>query len=84
MEIFEIKKVCFVKGNVLYPTWKSNMQLISTDKGEFIDNAPGLGPFDAKWKDLGASPGFDWTTKLGEKVEGIIRKSRDYSWLNKY
>ncbi len=84
MDTFRIVSVRVVKGNTLHATWRSDMQIISTNKGEFIDNAPGLGPFDPKWKKLGASPGFDWKSKVEEEVTGVIRESRSYKWLNKY
>lgn len=84
MDTFRIVSVRVVRGNTLYRTWSSDMQIVSTDKGEFIDNAPGLGPFDPNWNNIGASPGFDWQSKIGEEVTGVIRESRGYKWLNKF
>ncbi|GAB4342894.1 MAG: hypothetical protein Kow0089_18300 [Desulfobulbaceae bacterium] len=84
METFRIVEVRIVKGDTLYPTWKSPMQIVKTNKGEFIDNAPGEGPFDSKWKALGASPGFNWGSKIGEETTAVIRESRGYKWINKY
>ena len=76
METFKIIEVRIVEGETLYPTWKSPMQIIKTDKGEFIDNAPGRGPFDPKWKAAGASTGFEWDLKIGEEITAVIRDSR--------
>lgn len=84
METFRIISVQVVNGNSLYRTWKSNMQKVQTDKGEFIDNAPGYGPFDPKWRAAGASPGFDWKSKIGENISAVIREARGYKWINKY
>ncbi|MDD4362248.1 MAG: hypothetical protein PHF61_09335 [Bacteroidales bacterium] len=84
MNTFLIIKVRMVRGNTLYPTWQSDMQIVTTNEGDFIDNPPGLGPFDPKWIALGASPGFDWNSKIGEEVTGVVRKSRGHKWLNKY
>lgn len=83
MGIYRIISVRMTEGRSLYQTWKSDMQLVKTDKGEFIDNAPGLGPFDNKWKAAGASPGFDWKSKIGKNTTAVIRESRGYEWINK-
>lgn len=84
MKTFLIIEVRMVKGQSLYSTWKSEMQIIKTNKGEFIDNAPGLGPFDPRWKKIGASPGFDWNSKIGGEVTATTREARGYRWINKY
>lgn len=75
MENFHVISVQIVSGESLYPTWKSYMQKVKTDKGVFIDNAPGSGPFDSKWKSAGASPGYDWKSNIGETTTGIIREA---------
>jgi hypothetical protein len=84
MGTFQIISVRIVAGSSLHQTWKSDMQLVKTDKGEFIDNAPGLGPFNSQWKVAGASPGFDWKSKIGKNTTAVIRKAREYEWINKY
>ena len=84
METFRIVSVSIVKGQSLCSTWKSDMQIVRTDKGEFIDNAPGLGPFDPKWKAAGASSGFDWKSKINEETTAVRRVARGYNWINKY
>jgi hypothetical protein len=84
METYRIISIRIVAGSSLHQTWKSDMQLVKTDKGEFIDNAPGLGPFDSRWKAAGASPGFDWKSKIGKSTTAVIREARGYEWINKY
>ena len=37
MEKHKILSVKIVAGKTLKPEWNSNMQIIKTDKGEFID-----------------------------------------------
>ena len=80
METHKIISVKIVEGNTLNEKWKSPMQVIITDQGEYIDNMPGkqFGFF----KDAG--PGFDWKSCIGEKVSGIqIFKYSECDWLNK-
>jgi hypothetical protein len=84
METFKIIEVRMVNGKDLHSNWNSPMQVVKTNKGEFIDNAPGRGPFDPKWKAMGASPGFNWESKIGEEVTAVLRDSRGYKWINKY
>ena len=84
METYRIISVRTVRGETLDRTWKSDMQIVMTNKGEFIDNAPDLGPFGSKWITEGASPGFDWGSKIGEDTTATIRYSKRYEWINKY
>ena len=84
METYRIISVRTVRGETLDRTWKSDMQIVKTNQGEFIDNAPGRGPFGFKWIALGVSPGFDWESKIGEDTTAIVRNSNGYRWINKY
>lgn len=74
-----IKSVRVVDGNILNPHWKGKIQLVVTDKGEYIDNMPGeqFGNFEK------AKPGYDWEKRIGEKVvDAVIFKSAGYLWIN--
>ena len=81
MEKYKILSVKIVAGKTLKPEWNSNMQIIKTDKGEFIDNLPGKqhGFFKT------AAPGFNWEPHIGKIVDGIrIFDYSGYKWLNKH
>jgi hypothetical protein len=54
------------------------MQVITTDRGVYIDNLPGQGPG-------GIPPGFEWEAKIGQTVHGItINRAADGNrWINK-
>jgi hypothetical protein len=80
MESHKIISVKIVSGSSLHQRWKSPMQFITTEQGEFIDNMPG--------KQFGffaeANPGFDWQSRVGQTVSGIkIFHYSGYKWLNK-
>jgi hypothetical protein len=71
----EIEKVEIVSGNSLKPNWKSKMQTIKTNKGEFIDNMPGVK------KNTNTPEGFDWKAVQGQKVKAKFVINSDYKWL---
>jgi hypothetical protein len=82
MELYEITiaDVKIIKGYSLNRRWKSDMQLITDDKGnEFIDNLPGK-----KFGSGGFEPGYDWKPCKGKTISGvkIIENSR-FKWVNK-
>ncbi len=72
-EYLFIKKVTVVSGRSLNPYWKSNMQVVSTDKGDFIDNLPGISHGTTP-------PGYNWKIELGKKIPVTI--SKDYKSNN--
>lgn len=79
MEEYEIRSVKIVSGGSLNPRWHTNMQLIETDKGNFIDNLPKeqFGFYSR------ANPGYDWKLLIGEKITNVkIFYSRGFSWIN--
>jgi phosphatidylserine/phosphatidylglycerophosphate/cardiolipin synthase-like enzyme len=79
-ESHKILSVQIVNGNALKPNWQSPMQVIITNKGEFIDNMPGNN-FQSK---TNAFPGYDWQQKVGHTVSGIRTiNSMGFKWLNK-
>ena len=80
MEKHKILSVKIVAGKTLKPEWNSNMQIIKTDKGEFIDNLPGKqhGFFKT------AAPGFDWKANIGKTFDNIkVFNDSGYKWINK-
>jgi hypothetical protein len=68
----KILSVKAVSGRTLNPNWKSAMQKISTNKGEYIDNSV----------DSSYSPGHDWSSEIGSYVDADINNSRGYKWLS--
>lgn len=80
MDSHYIISVKIVQGKSLHPNWKSNMQIIQTDVGLYIDNIEGkqFGYFQD------AEPGFNWSTYVGQQVRGLkIYNDHGYQWLNK-
>lgn len=79
MDEYEIKSVKIVDGETLNPRWHTQMQIVLTDKGEFIDNIP--------QKQFGffrkANSGFNWKTLIGKKTRKVkIFDSRGFKWIN--
>jgi hypothetical protein len=76
----KILSVNRVAGKTLSENWKSDMQIVNTDKGEFIDNLPGN-----KFSKLSyAEKGYDWDNYIGEVVKDCkIIKDSGYLWINK-
>ena len=68
---FFIKNVEIVSGNLINNNWQRKMQIIYTDKSDFIDNIPQFG-------------GHDWSQDIGKSVEAIINESAGYYWLKFY
>jgi len=76
----KILEVEIVSGRSLKNNWKSDMQIVKTDKGEFIDNLPGR-----KFSRLSyAEDGYDWSKHIDDTVTDckIIHDS-GYFWINK-
>lgn len=77
MTTHKIISVKTVSGSALNTRWKSDMQVVVTDQGEFIDNMPGItfGNY---------SPGFDWHSSIGKTVSNIqvIYNSGQW-WINR-
>lgn len=76
---YEIKAVKIVSGESLNSRWHTQMQVIETDKGTFIDNLPKaqFGFYKV------ANPGYAWKSLIGQKVRNIkIFHSRGYDWIN--
>ena len=75
-----IKSVRIVSGRTLNPRWKTDMQVIETDKGTFIDNVPNaqFGYFRV------ANPGYNWQSLVGKRVSNVrIFVSCGRKWINK-
>ena len=75
-----IKSVRIVSGRTLNPRWKTDMQVIETDKGTFIDNVPSaqFGYFSV------ANPGYNWQSLVGKRVSNVrIFVSCGRKWINK-
>ncbi len=67
-EYLFIKNVTVVSGRSLNPYWKANMQVVSTDKGDFIDNLPGISHGSTP-------PGYNWNLELGKKLLVTLSKN---------
>ena len=55
------------------------MQIVTTDKGKFIDNVPSnqFGYFRV------ATPGYDWSKLVGQTTNHVkIFYSRGHRWIN--
>lgn len=79
MEKYEILSVKIVNGETLNSSWHSQMQVIETDRGTFIDNIP--------HKQFGyfytAKAGYDWSSLIGQKISNVkIFYSRGFKWIN--
>ena len=76
----KIKSVEIVPGSTLKDYWKSPMQIIKTDIGDFIDNMPGV-------KFMGRNDvyrGFKWQSYIGKEVKDFrIIKYGGFEWINK-
>ena len=68
----KIKKVKIVPGSTLSKYWESDMQVITTDKGKYIDNAV----------DSDYEMGYDWEEKIGSYVNVKINNSKGHKWIN--
>ena len=79
VDSYEIIAVSVIPGKKLRANWNTDMQLIITDKGTFIDNIPRRqhGFYGV------ASPGYDWNQLVGKKIiNPRIFLSRGFKWLN--
>jgi hypothetical protein len=76
-KILDVERVF---GKTLKKNWKASMQIVKTDKGEFIDNLP-----NRKFSKLSyAEKGYDWSNHIGEVVQDCkIIKDVGYLWINK-
>lgn len=63
MEEYEIKNVNIVPCSSLNPDWKTDMQVVCTNKGEFIDRSP-------------INNGYDWRLEIGKIVMAEILKGK--------
>jgi hypothetical protein len=68
----KIKNVKVVHGSTLNQYWKSDMQVVTTDKGKYIDNAV----------DSDYAMGHDWEEEIGCYVNVKINNSKGYKWIN--
>lgn len=67
---YEIKEVKIVPCCSLNPYWKNDMQVITTDRGKFIDKLP-------------VNSGHDWKQEIGKSVTAKVSKDKyDNEWLN--
>jgi len=81
--IMQIHSVKIVEGDSLQSNWKRKMQIVSTDKGDFIDNMPGNNFVGKNDYAIKPSVGFDWNTLIGKEVhEVVIYHSHGFNWIN--
>lgn len=76
---YEIQSVKTVPGASLNSQWSNPMQVITTDRGVYIDNVPNsqFGFFND------ANPGYDWSKLIGQTISNVkIYRSRGYNWIN--
>ena len=71
----KIEKVEKVKGSELKANWKSDMQVIYTDRGVFIDNLPG--------KSFGHWKGDNWKELIGQTIDCSINWNSGYDWIKR-
>ena len=74
--IFYVEYTEVVPGTEFNSNWQGDMQRVFTDKGIFIDNI--VNP-----KNPTLTPGFDWHSVVGRKIDATIRQSKDYYWIKK-
>ena len=65
---YEIENVKIVSGTSLAKYWRGDMQVVATDKGDFIDKMPNVG-------------GHDWQKEIGKCIECEIRESKGHKWI---
>ena len=68
----KIKNVKVVSGDTLSPYWKSYMQVVTTDKGKYIDNAV----------DSDYEMGHDWEEEIWGYVNFKINNNKGHKWIN--
>jgi|GEM_PF-344902 len=66
---YEIENVKIVSGTSLAKYWRGDMQVVATDKGDFIDKMPNVG-------------GHDWQKEIGKCIECEIRESKGHKWIS--
>ncbi len=66
--LFKIKNVERVPGNIINIELRNEMQIIYTDVSDYIDNSPDFG-------------GHDWKNDIGKTIEADIRKINGYYWI---
>ena len=71
----KIEKVEVVKGRTLKSNWNTDMQVIYTDRGVFIDNLPG--------KSFGHWHGDNWAELVGRTVECSVNWNSGHDWLKR-
>ena len=69
--VYLIKNVEIVPGNTIEKNWQREMQIVYTDKSDYIDNIPRFG-------------GHDWQQDIGKKVEAKTNESAGYYWIRFY
>ena len=67
--VYLIKNVEIVPGNTIEKNWQREMQIVYTDKSDYIANIPSFG-------------GHDWQQDIGKKVEAKINEYSGYYWIN--
>ena len=71
---YKILYVKTVEGTQLNPYWKGEMQLIETDKGEYIDNLEGI--------TYGGFKGHNWKKEIGKTISAKVVESANRKWLH--
>lgn len=71
LEGITIEAVVIVPGITLNDYWKRDMQIITTDRGKYIDNVVEHG-------------GYDWMACIDTVVYNTkVNRGKDFAWLNK-
>lgn len=73
MEEYKILSVTECAGSKFNSSWRGRMQEITTDKGVFIDNLPGV--------TYGGFLGHNWKNEVGNTVRASIVISANNKWL---
>lgn len=77
IDTLKIISVSTVTGDTLKRHWRSNMQIIETDKGRYIDNIPNV-------NFTNDSDGYNWSAMVGKTISGInVISHSGYKWLSK-
>lgn len=77
IDTLKIISVSTVTGDTLKQHWRSNMQIIETDKGRYIDNIPNVNLTNH-------SAGYNWSAMVGKTISGInVINNSGYNWLSK-
>lgn len=77
------------KGADIFHPWKFPMQMVTTNYGTFFDNVQGdmlgMGYYGNEPTYYEPQPGFNWESKKGKTVDGVMIYERSACWwINKW